>query len=301
MKTKEIKIAITAIIAIIIIYFGIIFLKGLKIFSSDNIYYVEMKDVGGLAKSAEVMAKGMNVGQVKAITYNSNSQMLTVAIELNDGMQLTQGSYANITKEMLGAAKLNIVLGNNPKATLTKGDTIYGEGNNDLMAAAGNMLPQIESMLPKLDSIITALNQLTNDPSLSNTLHNLEYVTTNLKTTTNDINALLRTDVPGMTRKANTILGNLESTTQKLNNINIDQLAQNANNTLKTANKTMGELQLFTNNLNNPNSTLGRLMNDPSVYNHLDSTMQNASQLLKDLREHPKRYVNISVFGKKDK
>lgn len=301
MKTKEIKLAIVAILSVVIIYLGIIFLKGLKLFSTDNIYYVAMKDVGGLAKSAEVMSKGMKVGQVKDIHYDADKQMLTVAVELNDGLVPTKGSYANITKELLGAPKMNIVMGDDPMALLSRGDTIPGSAGSDLMSAAGDMLPQIQQMMPKLDSIISALNVLVNDPAIASSLSNLEYVTNNLKTTTDGINSLLASDVPKLMSKANGICDNLQTTTQKLDMVDFAGLSDNANKTLDAANGTMQELQLFTNRLNNPNSSIGRLMNDASIYNHLDSTAANASLLLEDLRLNPKRYVHFSLFGRKDK
>ena len=302
MHSKEIKIAITAILAIVIIYVGIIFLKGLKLFSTDNIYYVEMSNVGGLTKSSEVTANGMNIGLVKEITYDGQTQMLTLAIELNEGFSLPRGSYANITKEMLGSPKLNVVLGRDPAQLLAIGDTIKGDaGSGDLMAAAGNMLPQVEQMLPKLDSILSALNALTNDPSLLASLHNVEMLTNDLQTTTAEVNALLGRDVPQLMGHANTICANLETTTAQLNQVDVAGLANEATSTLHTANATMGELQVFTNRLNDPNSSLGLLMNDASLYNHVDSTMNNASLLLEDLRLHPMRYVHFSLFGKKAK
>ena len=129
MKSKEIKIAITAIIAVVIVYLGIIFMKGLKLFSSDNIYYVEMKNVGGLSKAGEVIANGMNIGVVKDITYDGTRQMLTVAVELNEGFSLPRNSHATTVKDMLGAPKMNIILGENPRDLLAKGDTIPGEGS----------------------------------------------------------------------------------------------------------------------------------------------------------------------------
>ena len=85
MHTKEIKIGITAIMAIIIVYFGIVFLKGLKLFTTDNIYYVEMKNVGDLNKSDVVVANGMSIGMVKEITYDAHKQTLAVAVELDEG------------------------------------------------------------------------------------------------------------------------------------------------------------------------------------------------------------------------
>ena len=301
MKTKEIKLAIIAILSVAIVYFGIIFLKGLKLFSTDNIYYVAMKDVGGLAKSAEVMSKGMKVGQVKDIQYNADTQMLTVAVELENGLAPTQGSHATIIKELLGAPKLNILMGDNPSALLSRGDTIPGTSGSDLMSAAGNMMPQIQQLMPKLDSILTALNTIMNDPAISSSLQNLEYVTNNLKTTTDGINGLLAKDVPQLMNKADGICNNLQTTTDKLGQVDITGIADNANSAITTANQTMQELQLFTNKLNNPNSSLGRLMNDDAIYNNLDSTTLNASRLLEDLRLNPKRYVHFSVFGSKKK
>lgn len=301
MKTKEIKLAIVAILSICIIYFGIIFLKGLKLFSTDNIYFVEMKDVGGLVKSAEVTSKGMKVGLVKDITYNSDNQMLSVEVELNEGIVPTQGSYANITKELLGAPKLNIVMGENPKALLNRGDTIKGVVGTDLMSVANEMIPQIKQLQPKLDSILTAINNIVNDPAIMESLNNLEYASRNLKTTSNKINSMLDSDMPQLINKANKICNNLQNTTDNINKIDIISIADNANQTLVTTNQTMQELKVFTNNLNNPNSSLGRLMNDPNIYNNLDSTTLNASRLLEDIRLNPKRYINFSLIGKKSK
>jgi len=301
MKTKEIKLALVAILSICIIYFGIIFLKGLKLFSTDNIYFVEMKDVGGLAKSAEVTSKGMKVGLVKDITYNSDNQMLSVEVELNEGIVPTQGSYANITKELLGAPKLNIVMGENPKALLNRGDTIKGVVGTDLMSVANEMIPQIKQLQPKLDSILTAINNIVNDPAIMESLSNLEYASRNLKTTSNKINSVLDSEMPQLVNKANKICNNLQNTTDKINKIDIVGIADNANQTLVTTNQTMQELKVFTNTLNNPNSSLGRLMNDPNIYNNLDSTTLNASRLLEDIRLNPKRYINFSLIGKKSK
>ena len=298
MKSKEIKIAITAILAVVIVYFGIILLKGLKLFSTDNIYYVEMKNVGGLNKSDVVVANGMTIGMVKDITYDPAHQTLAVAVELNEGFTLPQGSHANITKEMLGSPKLNIMLGTNPNQLLSIGDTIPGEAGQDLMTAAGGMLPQLEQMLPRLDSIVTAINTIANDPALVEALHNMQYISANLRTTTDDVNHMLHTDVQAIMNKTNNVMTNLETTTGNISHIDIQQLAQTANSTLQSANQAMDDINQLTSTLNNPNSTVGRLINDPSVYDHLDSTMTNASRLLEDLRLNPKRYVHFSLFGK---
>ena len=111
------------------------------------------------------------------------------------------------------------------------------------------------------------------------------------------MNSLLGKDVPFLMKKVNTIGSNLEQTTAKLTNVDFNGV----NGLLQNANATVGELQLFTNRLNNPNSSIGKFMNDPSIFNHLDTTLVTATRLLEDLQSHPKRYVHFSVFGKKDK
>lgn len=303
--SKEVKIAITAILAIVIIYLGIIFLKGLKLFSTDNIYYVEMKDVGGLANSSEVQANGLTVGLIKSITYNQERQSLTVAIELDEGFQLTKGTTASVMKEMLGGAKLSLNLGPDPKAVLAPGETIYGVPSVDLMTAAGEMVPQVQALMPKLDSILTALNTLANDPVLQGTMYNVNYLTADLRTTTNQVNSLLGKDMPQLIGKANVICDNLETTTANLNKVDMAGLANNANQTMlelqSMTSNVNTQITTLADNFNNSDGTVNRMLKDPSMYVHMDSTMQNASRLLEDFRLHPKRYVHFSLFGKKDK
>lgn len=301
MKSKEIKIAIAAILAVVIVYLGIIFMKGLKLFGTDNIYYVEMKDVGGLSKAGEVIANGMNVGSVGDITYDSKRQMLTVAIALNEGFTLPRNSYATTTKDMLGAPKMKIILGSDSAHLLSVGDTIQGECGADLMSSINDVVPQLKVLLPKLDSILTAVNVLANDPNLPSSLKNLEYVSGNLKTTTDDVNRLLGHDVPRLMEHATSITGNLETTTSQLKQVDVAQLAQDAAGTLQGVDEVVAQLQQLASQMNNPNSSVGKLMNDAGIYDHLDSTLTNASRLLEDLRANPTRYVHFSVFGKKGK
>ncbi len=301
MKSKEIKIAVTMILALVLVYLGINFLKGLKLTSSGNVYYVEMDNVGGLAKSGDVIANGMGIGMVKDITYNAEKQTLTVTVELDEGFVLPANSSATISKDMLGSPKLNIILGTDPGRLLAVGDTITGAGGEDLMTSVGQLVPQLSVMIPKIDSILTAVNTLTNDPALLASIHNLETITSNLKTSSEGVNALIGNEIPQLVRHATVVCANLEQTTESLKTVDIAGIATNANTTLATANSTIEELRLFTNRLNNPNSSLGRFLGDDALYTHLDSAVCNASMLLEDLRLNPSRYVHFSVFGSKKK
>ena len=306
---KEIKIGITAIVAVLIVYFGIIFLKGMKLFHTDNIYYVRMDNVNGLLVAGDVISNGLKIGSVKSMDYNQAAQEIIVAAEVADGFTLPVGSHATIHKDMLGAPKLNIILGRDQTALLNPGDTIPGSsGGADVLSAAGDMIPDIKAMIPKIDSLVSALNRLANDPALAASLRNVETITDELQASSKSLNQMMASmsnSVPDMVTKAGKVLADVRSTTSQLRQVNITALAEKADATLAAAGNAVTNLSDLTDTLslklNSRSSSIGRLMNDPSVYVHLDSTLSNASRLMLDLRENPKRYVHFSIFGRKDK
>ena len=296
--SKEIKIAMVAVLAVIIVYVGIIFLKGLKLFSNDVSYYVEITDIQGMPTASDVRANGMKVGSVKSITFNPQKQNMTVEISVTPTFKIPAGTSVYMTKEMLGSAMMNLKLGSNPDKVLSPGDTIYGESMVDLMSAAGNLLPSVEAVLVRTDSILATVNALVNDPAIAASLHNIENISKDLKQTTVMVNNMLGRDVPQMMAKANGIMTNLDTTTMRLNQIDVLGMAQKADLTLSNVQDMTFKINTA---MTGKNSSLGMLMNDNSIALHLDSTMINASLLLEDVRMHPKRYVHFSIFGKKDK
>ena len=296
--SKEIKIASVAILSAILIYVGIIFLKGLKLFSDEVSYFVEISNVQGMPTASDVRANGLKIGTVKAINFNAGKQNLTVEITVNPQFQIPEGTTVYMTKEMLGSAMMNLKLGPNPTAILHPGDTILGEPMIDLMTEAGNMIPKVEALLPKVDSILTAMNTLVNDPAIATSMHNMEAVSADLRVTTSQINGLLGKDVPQLMAKTNNICTNLETTTGQLNQIDLVGMAQKADATMNGVQEMTFKMNTA---MSSKESSLGMLMNDNAIALHIDSTMQNSSRLLEDFRLHPKRYVHFSLFGKKDK
>ena len=296
--TKEVKIAITGIAAIVVLFFGLQFLKGLSLFSSDAAYYVKFDDVSGLSASSPVYANGYKVGVVKGIEFDySPSGEIVAVLGLNKQMNLPRGSRAELASDLLGNIKINLILGDNPSDILQPGDTICGGMEGGMMSKVGEMLPAVERILPKLDSIMSSLNQLLADPALRNTLHSIEGMTSNLNATSNELRELsasLNQDVPSMMKKADGVLDNTRQLTNNLANLNIDEMTAKVNQTL-------ANVEQMTQKLNSNEGTLGLLMRDASLYNNLTSTAASADSLLIDLKAHPKRYVHFSVFGKKDK
>ena len=292
--TKEVKIALVAIVAIVVLFFGMQFLKGLSLFSTDHTFFVKFDDVSGLSTSAPVFANGYKVGVVKAISYDYRPDGKIVAVVgLNKQMQLPRGSHAELASDLLGNIKINLMLGQNPTDLLAVGDTILGGVQKGLMSKVGDMVPAVERMLPKLDSILTSLNQLLADPALANTLHHVESMTGNLNATSvslRQLSASLNREMPAMMTKANGVLDNTQQLTGNLAAIDVAGMTASINQTLANVNE-------MTHKLNSNEGTLGLLMRDPTLYQNLSATTASANALLIDLKAHPKRYVHFSLFG----
>lgn len=298
MRKKEIQIALVAIVGIVILYFGLQFLKGLTLFSTDRNYYVKFKDISGLSASSPIYANGFRVGVVENIIYDYTNQSDIVAVVgLDNQMRLPKGSKAEIASDLLGNIKLELVLGPNPVDLLEPGDTIIGGPQKGAMAMVSEMVPQIQAMLPKLDSILMNVNMLLSDPALQNSLHHIDQMTGSLNQTTVQLHAMATTlnqQLPSMVSNANGMLANANDLTRNLNELDLA-------NTMAKVNNTLQNVEQMTAKLNSNEGTLGLLMRDPELYNNLNATMMHADSLMIDLKQHPKRYVHFSVFGKKDK
>lgn len=296
--TKEIKIALVAIVGILIMYFGINFLKGMNLFSTNNTYFITFDDIQGLGASTPIYADGYKVGTVDGLEYDyKENGPIKVKVDINKDLRIPQGSKAEIVKDLMGNLQVNLLLANNPRERVEPGGIIPGAVNGGMMDKAANLVPVVEKMLPKLDSILTNVNALLADPALAASLHNVETITSNLTVSTRELNTLmagLNKQVPGMIGKANGVLDNTNRLTANLASLDVQGTLNKVNQTLESAHQ-------FTEKLNSNQGSLGLLMNDTKLYDNLTSTMGHADSLVIDLKAHPKRYVHFSVFGRKDK
>ena len=296
--TKEIKIALVAIVGILVMYFGINFLKGMNLFSTNNAYYMTFDDIQGLGASTPIYADGYKVGTVDGLEYDyKENGPIKVKVDIIKDLRIPQGSKAEIVKDLMGNLQVNLLLANNPRERVEPGGIIPGAVNGGMMDKAANLIPVVEKMLPKLDSILTSVNALLADPALAASLHNVETITSNLTVSTRELNTLmagLNKQVPGMVRKANGVLDNTNRLTANVASLDVQGTLNKVNQTLESAHQ-------FTEKLNSNQGSLGLLMNDTKLYDNLTSTMSHADSLVIDLKAHPKRYVHFSVFGRKDK
>ena len=272
---KEVKIGLAGIASLLILFFGINYLKGVNMFKPESYYYVEFTNINGLATSSPVFANGLKVGLVRDIQYNYQKPgHVVVGIEMDQAMRIPKGSRAELVTEMLGTVKMNMLLNHEGQEYYNPGDTLVGEANEGI--------------------ILSSLNTLLADPALAKTLHNAERLTASLNATSRQLHTLMSNDIPQLTGNVTAITEDLKVISGNLKNV--DYAA-----TFTKIDSTLQNVRLLTDKLNRKDNSLGLLLNDPELYNNLNATSANAASLLKDLQEHPKRYVHFSLFGKKDK
>lgn len=304
--TKEVKIALAAIVAIVAVYLLINFLKGVNVFKSSNTYYVSFANIQGLAVSNAVYANGYPVGTVRSIDYDyAKNDGVIVGIDLNDNVRLPRGTHAELEVSLMGDIKMNLILGKNVADNVEQGDTIQGGMYQGAMDAAANLVPVVAQMLPKMDSILTNLTRLSSDPALQQTLANAAKMSGDLATLSANLAQVSNSELPRIAANLNAISQNMNTFSGKLASTDVDATMQNLQGTITQMSQLTGELngtvkQLNT-KINGTDNTLGLMLNDRGLYDNLNRTASSADSLLTDLRLRPKRYVHFSIFGKKDK
>ena len=293
---KEITISICVILSLCILFLGIDFLKGVNVFKPSNYYTASYTNVNGLAVSAPVTINGYKIGLVRSIEYQyDNPGHVGVEFSLDKELKLPVGSKAVIVCDMLGTATVQLILTDN-KEFHNVGDEIIGETASGLMDNISNdLMPGVTNIFPKIDSLLTSINKLVSDPALETSVKRLDAITANLQATIVSLDKASKslpkvmTNIEGVTDNVNTITGNFAVLSEELKNAPIDS-------TLMNIQQTTENLRLLTEELNNPNSSLGLLMNDPQLYNNLNNTVKSLDSLFIDIKKNPKRYINIKLL-----
>lgn len=297
--TKEVRIALVVLVGIVVLFMGMSFLKGMILFSDDYTYRVILGDLSGLTTSTPVYANGYKVGIVKDIEfdYEGSGNGTTVYIGVDKKLRIPASSKAEIESDLMGNMRLNIVMGRDTQVCVEPNGVIPGRINNGAMGELKDMIPTLQALLPKLDSILGSVNTLLADPAIAAMLHNAEAVSANLKTSTTELNSMmvqLNRQIPGLLDNAGKTMAHTEQLTGNLAQVDVA-------GTMATINATLENCKQLTDKLNSQEGTIGKFLNDPSVYNNLNATMRDADSLVTDLKAHPKRYVHFSIFGRKDK
>ncbi len=294
---KEVIIGLIVIVAMLILFFGINFLKGVNLFKASNYYYAVYGNVEGLAQSAPVTINGFKVGIVRDIKYDySNPGHVIVEMSVDKSLRVPVGSEAVLASDLLGTASISLKLVPAGAGFHNVGDTLVSKVNAGMMAGiSDNLMPAVNAMIPKLDSLFTSLNAIAANPALHQSINRLDDITAELNGTLRALRAAtanlgpITTDIKSITGNVDTMTGDLAVVSGRLRQAPIDSIAVDLS-------ATMANLKQLTESLNNPDGSVGKLTSDPALYDNLNATITSLDSLFVDIKRNPKRYISIKVF-----
>jgi phospholipid/cholesterol/gamma-HCH transport system substrate-binding protein len=316
--SNETKVGVLASIAITFMILGFNFLKGKTLLKTGNFLHAKYADSKGIMISNPVYINGFQVGAVADIENADESlSEIVVSIKLKGKYQIPVNSIAYIKSNPLGPASIHIKLGTEKKFFMP-GDTIKAGNSPDILDGVMDKLnpvaDQLKTTIHTLDEVMKNINTIF-DP---NTKNNLQQVIANVNKTTASLvvsSASLQKMLNEQTGAISQSMNNVNSFTKNLSENN-DKITKTLENVSKASDNfskadisgsveklkaAITNLNTMVAKMNSTDGSLGKLLNDKALYDNLNNTIKSANILVDDLRVHPKRYVNISVFGKKDK
>lgn len=314
--SNETKIGSLTAIAIVLLILGFNFLKGKTFFGKSHNLFAKYTNVQGLQPSNPVVINGLQVGTVYSITTDKNMKEILVNMNLTKDVNIPVNSVAIIKPSLLGTTSVEITLGD-ASTYIPMNDTISTKPSSgvftDVLSKVDPVLYQVTKAVTSIDSILGKVNQVL-DPNAKNNisamLANLNTTTANLTTASASLTTLLNTQtgaLAGTLNNLNSFTSNLDKNNGKITSLvdNLDKTATNLSQldlqkTLDVLNTTIGDLKATIGKLNTTGGTAGLLLNDTKLYNNLTATANKLNLLIDDLKTNPKRYINISVFGKKN-
>ena len=315
--TNETKVGALAIVAIVLMILGFNFLKGVQLFSKSFTIYAKYENIQGLTTSNPVYINGLKVGNIGEISSDKKMKELLVKINIQQDVNIPSNSVALIVPNPLAATKIEIKLGDNT-TYLKNNDTINTDAKknllDDVMQRVDPVLFEVKNAVSTLDTLLGSVNKILNDKTKTNineAVDNLNKITASVLVSANSLQTLLDENNGALSKtmknassftgnlaennsKITSLISNLNKTTSDLSQVNFKSTLNNLDSAILTLKETLSKI-------NNAKGSAGMLINDPALYKNLTSTTNKLNTLLDDVRLHPKRYVSISVFGKKDK
>lgn len=293
---KEVVIGLCVILALCFLFFGIDYLKGINVFKPSNYYVVSYTDVKGLALSAPVTVNGYKVGQVRSISYEyDNPGHVLVELSLDKELRVPRDSKAVIEADMLGTASVVLKMADN-KDYHEVGSHLIGETATGMLDnVSTDLLPAVSAIFPKVDSLLTALNAIASDPALLSAVRRLDAITANLDATMKKVNTSVNA-LPSVMNNVDETTRNLSQLSGALAELSGDLKELPLDSTMNNIHTLSANLANMSQELNNPNSTLGLLLHDPALYNNLNASVASLDSLLIDIKKNPKRYISIKLL-----
>ena len=297
--SREIKVGVLAAVCLFLLIFGFNFLKGVNIFSPTNSYHGTFYNLHGLEEQAAVYIRGHKVGQVDRLTYDfTRDSAFTVDISINKDIALPQGTtMALVSDGLLGGMAIELMFesGENGGEAIPHGSflpTKYVPGLVESLQ--GELLAHVDEAVQEVDSLVAALRTQVEGDHIKNSLENVDRISGDLTSVSTNLKHMMKTQVPTIVNNADTAIANLNVIVADLRQADLKATVARVDGAVDNVNGLVSDVR-------SQEGTIGQLIYNKSLYNHIDATVISADSLLTDLKAHPKRYVHFSIFGKKDK
>jgi phospholipid/cholesterol/gamma-HCH transport system substrate-binding protein len=305
--SQEVKVGLLVVVSLTMFYFGFRFLKGSDFFNSTNKYRVVYDNIDGLVPSNPVRINGLSVGRVKSIEIlQDQANKLLVTVELRKDIRVTKGTRAILVDDGLLGGKLIQLIINPGKPELEDDGFLVAAKETGLSALIKEktlpVLNNVDSLTYQLNRVVSQFDQT--GVMLNQTLRSADAGVKTLDLTIAENRAGLKATLSSVSHLAASlvetekqlkpILAKADTFADSLQGLQLKQ-------TLATVNKTVEGLQRILTDVNNGRGSLGKLTSDEALYRNVNNTAASLEKLLTDLRENPKRYVQFSVFGRKEK
>ena len=300
---REIKVGVLAVVCIFLLFFGFNYLKGVNIFSSIHSFHGVYTNIHGLELQAPVYIRGYKVGQVDNIDYDfTRDSSFTVDISIKRNINLPEGTrMALVSDGIMGGMAIELILptmGEAPQeelAYIPTGTTIPTTVVPGLLdGLQESVIQPLSNTLASLDTLVGQLQTQLDNNHIESILANADLAVADLQTSSKQLKNVMNNQVPSVITKLDTTMSDLQQVVADVKDANLKATVARVDTALDNVNYLIADFR-------SPNGTVGMLLNDKGLYNHIDSAVVSVDSLLVDLKANPKRYVHFSLFGAREK
>ena len=295
---REIKVGILAAVCLFLLFFGLNFLKGVNIFSPTNSYHGIFDHLHGLEEQASVSIAGHQIGHVDKIHYDfTRDSAFTVDISINKDIVLPEGTrMAIISDGLLGGVVIELQLPSDKLLSpVEKGAFLPTTFVPSLMESLqGELIAKVSGAVDNIDSLVAEINTQLEGNHIKSVLTNVDRVSSDLSVVSTDLKRMMNSQVPRIVNNADTAIANLNTVVADIKAADLKQTVAKVDKAVENVNGVLADVR-------SEEGTLGQLIYNKSLYNHIDATVVSADSLLTDLKAQPKRYVHFSLFGQREK
>ena len=306
---KEIRTGIIAIFTIVVLIYGINYLKGLNILDKNRIFHAKYDNIDGLLKGSVISLNGFNVGIVSNISLQSDNSLL-VSVKINEDFDVPANSILKISnQDLMGTKGISVILGNSDLLAKNN-DTLIAEIENSLQDEVNKqILPlknKAEGLISSVDSLMVIFTSVLNTDArknLASSFKNLDETFILMSESMKELNKLVVTNeknISNSIKNFENITGNISDNNESIENILKKMSSISDSVSSKDIGDIIKNLNDITNKINIGQGNLGLLNSDDQLYRNIEKTTNDISILVEEIKKNPKKYFNFSVLGNRN-